>query len=522
MAISIFNEQDLEICLKKRKVVGFVWNICQREYPQHIARLAKKCKDYSADLTLVVAENSSEPYKREIDLPEYLKELNSRYLVKTVLSANYKLNQEEEEIIRKIKSLTEIMTIDVELYHSIMSSLLSRNLVTIESREIRRSQTKILQAYLKDFFLAKKTASEVLLSEEFDLAFIFNGRHSSNVGTKQIVSAKEIDTYYLERGFLHGQDRLFLQPFQTHDIEAMGNFFNTWAGKLSSEEKREAIHWGKTWAIEQSRNRELNPFLLNNKMQDYENSIIQQNVVPIFTSSIDERFSNLSDNLNGWVSQGFAIKAVILRLLELNIQSVLRIHPNALWKSWRELVELIEASSGTGIRIILPWDKISSYELIKGAPFVVTWGSTLSLESSAKGIPTVNLSQSRSDKIVKQSILNGTSLRHWDPKQLDAPVPDDSFLAIFLTRNYGLLLNRENWIDEVKKYPRLTLNRKALAIHAKNVCKALFFPMQSRPADFYFILQRVFGNTMCNVLLRMILISLVIHQRLLKQKRVLK
>lgn len=522
MGISIFNEQDLENCLKKRKVIGFVWNMCQREYPQHIARLAKIAKDCSADLTLVVAENSSEPYKREIDLPKYLKELNSRYLVKTVLSANYKLTQEEEEVIKKIKGITEIAKINVELYHSIMSSFLSRNLVTIESREIRRSQTKILKAYLKDYFLAKRAASEVLLSEEFDLAVIFNGRHSSNVGTKQIVSAKEIDIYYLERGFLHGQDRLFLQPFQTHDIEAMGNFFNTWAEKLSQEEKIKAIRWGKIWAMEQSRNRELNPFLLNNETQDYENSVIQQNVVPIFTSSIDERFSNLSDNLNGWVSQGIAIKAVILRLLELSIQPVLRIHPNALWKSWRELVELIEASSGTGIKIILPWDKISSYELINGAPFVVTWGSTLSLESSAKGIPTVNLSKSRSDKIVKQSILNRTSLRHWDPKQLEAPVPNDSFLAIFLTRNYGLLLKRENWIDDVKKYPRLTLNRKALAIHAKNVCKAFFYPMQSRPAEFYFILHRVLGNTMCNAVLRMILRSLVIYRRLLKQKGDLK
>lgn len=519
MARSIFNEQDLENCLKKRKVVGFVWNISQREYPQHIARLAKKARDCSADFTLVVAENSSEPYKREIDLSEYLKELNSRYLVKSVLSENYRLNQGEEEIITKIKSLTEIMSIDVELYHSIMSSLLSRNLVTIESREIRRSQTKILRAYLKDYFLAKKVASDVLLSEDFDLAVIFNGRHSSNVGAKQIVSVKEIDTYYLERGFLHGQDRLFLQPFQTHDIEAMGNFFNAWAGKLSQEEKRKAINWGKTWVMEQSRNRKFNPFLLDNKIQDHENSIIQQNVVPIFTSSIDERFSNLSDNLNGWVSQGNAIREVALRLLELNIKPVLRIHPNALWKSWRELVEITEASNGIGIRIILPWDTISSYELINGAPFVVTWGSTLSLEGSAKGIPTVNLSQSRSDKIVKQSILNRQSLKHWNPKKLDEPVPDDSFLAIFLTRNYGLLLERENWIDNVKKYQRLTLNRSALAIHSKNLCKALFYPMQSRPADFYFILRRAFGNPLSNAVLRMILRSLVIYHRILKRKK---
>ena len=124
-----------------------------------------------------------------------------------------------------------------------------------------------------------------------------------------------------------------------------------------------------------------------------------------------------------------------LLIQEFNV--VVRIHPNTANKSWWDLVNLVGALRAKHISYILPWNEPSSYELLKRTDLVLTWGSTISMESCALGIPTVVFGSTFWDELTGATFLTGGDFSSFDFRRVARPNPRDAYLAAFLVNNWG-------------------------------------------------------------------------------------
>ena len=92
------------------------------------------------------------------------------------------------------------------------------------------------------------------------------------------------------------------------------------------------------------------------------------------------------------------------------------------------------------VEIVLPWNSPSTYELLEISDVVITWGSTVSLESTARGIPTINLGRTSYDSIIDVALLSSSgSFKEIDLTAMK-PDPNKSLIAAYLTRNWGFKL----------------------------------------------------------------------------------
>jgi hypothetical protein len=196
--------------------------------------------------------------------------------------------------------------------------------------------------------------------------------------------------------------------------------------------------------------------------------------------------------MNGWNSQEEAFARVIERLKSLNFNLVFRIHPNTASKSWFELLRLVKLLKGLQVKYILPWTEISTYDLMDKANFIVSWGSTSSLEATAKGIPAVNLGRTQYDNLVDITL--------WSPKDLsDLPIPENqpshskSKVAIYLTRNWGYVAATEN--DRKRSQSsKLNLNRGNSLRSLKAFYRVVRDGKSSRPDDTILLVSKIFGK----------------------------
>jgi hypothetical protein len=211
---------------------------------------------------------------------------------------------------------------------------------------------------------------------------------------------------------------------------------------------QDKILWADNWLYRQQSDESQNPFISQPK-NAYSSSSLEGRLVVLFNSSFDERFSNLGTEMNGWTSQEQAFREVISLLKSRGHKVIFRIHPNTANKSWHELINLVKAIKELQIEIVLPWDEVSTYSLLEKASIVVTWGSTVSLESTAMGIPTFNLGRTYYDSVIDVKLLSPEMIKNGDFKPI-LPDQSKSRIAIFMTRNWGheLLTSRASVFDQ--------------------------------------------------------------------------
>ena len=510
----LYEETALRKTLSNKKIIIFVWRLFQREFPAHVAKIAKTALEQGGEVTLVVAENRTEPYKMQFNSRQFLTSIEQTYKVNTIVVPPYAQPLASDlESVDQIQGLSDVLELDAELYLSVLSAFLTSNLITLNSRKLRSQDLVYLKDFVLDYFSAKSVARNLIIPNAYDLAIVLNGRHPSSVATKQVAIGKDLQVMYLERGFKHGDGRLFLQAFQTHDVRKMSEHFKSIAATLSMEELNHAKQWSSSWLVNQASDKQTNRFLVDNSKSRSLHLDEISKVVPIFTSSIDERFSNLGVDLNGWDSQAKAISLVSSRLMKLGYQPIIRIHPNALWKSWRELIELVKEFRSCDLSYILPWEKVSSYHLLDNASHVVTWGSTLALEASARGIPVTNLSKSRYDDLADVKLLSGADLRVWTPENFIKPDSDKSLLAVYLTRQYGVRNDLVSWCEQfrMQRAKKNYLNRfNLLTIHTYKILYFIKSPMQSSPSNIYFAIIKLLGEKAGGALMKFVLLCLIV------------
>jgi hypothetical protein len=241
------------------------------------------------------------------------------------------------------------------------------------------------------------------------------------------------------------RETVFLQPFQTQDIAGMNSYFSEIINRMTPAEVQASYAWAEQWLVRQRGEISQNPFIVfgpvsqaseQKGLRDTPTEIPR--TVPIFTSSIDERFSNLAMEFNGWRSQNEAIILVAEKIRDAGMRPYVRIHPNAGWKSAIELVRLIEDCEANGIEVQLPWLGPSTYDLIRHSSVIVTWGSTLSLEATARGVNVFNLGRTRYDNLIDIKLISKDTIQSLQFGQRTQVDVLKSLLAIYVTRHWGI------------------------------------------------------------------------------------
>jgi len=350
-----------------------------------------------------------------------------------------------------------------ELLRSIHSTWMSRNLRTLAFSLNSKRDRELYEFDSLEYRRGRRILSKVLGEYHFDRVLIPNGRFPFQVGLRHAAESKSIEYFFWERSFRKAR-RAFIQPFQTQDVDGMNQYFLLLQKTASPNERKGWREFAADWLESQATNNKHNPFLVTGVSNRKTKTRIapinryRRPLAPIFTSSLDERLSNLLPEMNGWKSQHESIVAISQRLLSMDLQPYVRLHPNLGWKSFKELIEIVSELRRHNLPYQLPWEGPSTYLLIDAAACVVTWGSTVSLESTARGIPTINMGRSRFDKLIDVTLFSPSSIFDQETLKM-TPDKEKSLEAIYLTRHYGLQLERNT--ERPSFSPDLIQSKKA-------------------------------------------------------------
>ena len=496
--VSLLQQKKIMLALSIKNLYG---------YEGVLINVLEICKLSGARLQVVIYDDSYvniiknlllfiRPSKKMESALAYCETITSKY--KELVSINFYSTHDSvlKAPIRLSSSVLQILYSYPELYRSIHAAWYGSNLKTLHF-SVKGIREKLLwREQLFKFNLGYNLVKEFSSRQDYGFVFVPNGKYPDQVGIKCGAKAMNLQVLYFE----HDNRRTFLQPFQTQDVVRLSSALNNWTLSLKPSEVRNWVKWADDWIARQGSNSFQNQFLnfgsqfdvadtdLKYKLEEVINSLIV-----IFTSSIDERVSNLSIDLNGWAPQSNAIVECAKKIRQDGFYPHVRLHPNMQWKSLRDLLELLKALEKSQISYQLPWEGPSTYWLLGSSKSVVTWGSTVALESMSMGIPTYNLGPSKYQEITGIMTFNDRTLHEFNFNFPISPDVKKAKLAIFATKNYGIqdqihpIFN--NYTEKTVK-SILTFPKKSSLVLLINVLKN---PFNSSSRDFFRVLSFLCG-----------------------------
>lgn len=299
---------------------------------------------------------------------------------------DYTFNFSKDVTVGEFKSI-HYKSFDVG--YAVLSTIVSRYkdpYITIDKyrREIEILAKNAIGAY--EFFLKQLTHIQP------DLVVLFNGRHAYTRALLRACEAVGIKFFTHERGANQGKYMLFENTLP-HDITYFQQCMKeSWEGSIHPVPQR--IEIAKKFYEDTSKGKSQSWFsFTENQRADLlpvEWNASDYNVV-LFLSSEDE-FIAIGDK---WISPLFTNQLEGLQYIFSkqgdpgNFKYYIRIHPNS--KTAVEFVKNVCRFESNRIRIILPDSPISTYQLLFNANKVVTFGSSVGIEATFWGIPSINL-----------------------------------------------------------------------------------------------------------------------------------
>lgn len=297
---------------------------------------------------------------------------------------------------------------EVALYEAALKSAIFSILRTDRPSGI---QARFLGEALKKSFNATLSSMILFLSANPNVNKIVipNGRFPQQIAV--VIAAKRfgLDAYYYERGTV--PETIFLQQFQTTSINSRGSYLRNLtsvseadiaaAGRsLNSqlEGTGSVVTYGKRWA-----KTDLTSL---------------SGCITFFTSSQDE-FWALGPEWSGVHEDQYdaALDFLASKKPHPVDNVVIRMHPNTLNKSLpyviRELAKVARFRRAAPLPVIVvgPLSSVNSYDLARLSSLVMTWNSTIGLESLAMGKEVVCFAPSRWLKYLDQKAFSVET--HW-------------------------------------------------------------------------------------------------------------
>jgi hypothetical protein len=361
---------------------------------------------------------------------------------------------------RDFKTLAQVINqrrsqIDDELTRSIHGVWVGRNWKTMSFSVVGPREYVSWYSELEKYNFGNSLVKSFFKEKFYDLVLVPNGRYPAQLGMKRAAVEKKSTVLFYERD----NSKTFLQNFQTQDLENLSEYLSEWL-KLTTESERALwMAWSHEWLIKQRADTRQNPFVwpgqkmkCESKFYDLMKNNSTSLIIPIFTSSVGERFSNLPRHLNGWRSQPDAVLACANKILANGLIPHVRLHPNLQWKSLREMAEIVVPLERAGISYQLPWEGPDSYFILEQCDTIITWSSTIALEALAIGKCAFNLDISSHQFISGIKTLNSYSLEDVNLTASYNINLDNVLLAIYAYKNFGVA----DWNDSKPNFASLT------------------------------------------------------------------
>lgn len=336
------------------------------------------------------------------------------------------------------------------------------------------------------------------------LVVILNGRLPSQAAIRELCERTGLDMLFLEQGIPKNKN-FFLQAFQTQESAQLRSFNEARKARISESKQEYArcIQLGEAW-IKRQGGKEQNKFAIwEHEDNDLDNLFINkldnnQPIASFFNSSLEERESNLGMEKNGWQNQSHAFDAAIKKCVSEGYRCIFRIHPNYRRKNLRSLLRILNVIYSNKVEFILPWHKDSSSSLLTHSNIVVTWGSTVSLESTYQCIPTFLLGRTTVDSIIDVNIVqNVENSIETMLAQPNHPNSSNSAFAAYLNRNLGIEMKRPELAANLLYEKRRSDSR----LRRRAITSLLFRGWNSTPDDIFIILRPFFGQNLAESIL---------------------
>jgi hypothetical protein len=301
------------------------------------------------------------------------------------------------------------------------------------------------------------TSETLSTRQENNIVIFLNGRLPNQAAIREFCEDNKIEFLILEQGTPKNEN-FHIQSCQTQDTYQLRQINLARLEILMKDDTKRmsATGWGIEWLKRQER-AEQNRFAIWERADRIEDSGSlfssfdkEPKIATFFNSSLEERFSNKGMEMNGWKSQAEAFRESMQVAKEEGFFTILRIHPNYTRKNIRNLSYLLARVQKFSDVIIFPWEAVSTPRLIAKSNVVVTWGSTVSLEATFNGTPTIMLGRTTYDNLIDVKICHKDDVKVAF-KELTTPIPEKSAIAAFLGKNSGLNLESKEAYKRVYK-----------------------------------------------------------------------
>lgn len=390
--------------------------------------------------------------------------------------------------------------LDDELLRSIHGAWVQKNWKTDTFSIVGPRELFSWYCELNAFAYGKEMVNRFFKDKFYELVLVPNGRYPSQVGIKLEALENNSEVLFYERD----NSRTFLQKFQTQDLEVLSEYMVAWLNLMNEKEKIHWKSWASAWLQKQKTDFQQNQFAQENKelfatSKSYE-QLLEKNlnlIIPIFTSSVGERYTNLPQLLNGWNSQTAAVLACAKKIKADGFVPHVRLHPNMQWKSLKELAEIVIPLEKAFISYQLPWEGPSSYEILNKSETIITWSSTIALEAMASRKIAYNLDISSHQlisgiKTISPRTLNETNFNSKYDFKLD-----NTLLATYAYKNFGV----NDWGDTAPFFSNFVDSRKVSRFsRSRNtvhmIMALLINPWKSNSRNLIRILVFFFGKSL--------------------------
>lgn len=427
-------KSDIENQFRNTKSIFFIGEWNNPEYYRYLCEIAWIANSVSGEIH-IVRYNTPRDIAIQSFQTIFLQTLSE--IFPTIILTNrpaklYSANKSNRDI--GIKTLEQAFQHNASLGHSIVSTLMS-SLISIPKPKSKRL-SKVISRYSRDFIQSETVCNFMISELKPDFLIIPNGRFPDQAGLRATAEKNRTPFLIFERG-TRGNGRFHLQPHQSQDFNSVRRYYwdyfnsNRIESAISTDDSKHFLDLQKN-------DSRFNPFA-KRWAQSLSDSGSQEemSLCVFFTSSTDERYSNLGIDMNGWNSQEEAIIQTYAALKRSSFDFLVRIHPNAGWKTWTELRRMISVLRKNRIGYVLPWEVPGTYELLQKVSLAATWGSTVCIEATALGIPTINLGRTPYDNVIDVLVISPDNIDTINFNEVPKPVASKSIRYFNARLQYG-------------------------------------------------------------------------------------
>ena len=301
------------------------------------------------------------------------------------LALNDFINDVDLPDFSSIQELKDFKIDNVDVGMTVSSSLIS---MTRESEPDINYFSKFIHENISISIAIYDAIKFHLMQIKPDIFYLFNGRFAAFRPALRAAQDIGIKTFVHERAGVLERYTL-IEDTYPHDIEYQKTQIEKyWNDDRSNTEKEElAKQWFKNrrggmnqswYSFTKSQKKGNLPYGFDSSMRN----------IVIYVSSEDE-----FEAISGWQNQIYknqtdAINRIINSNTEKNIRFYVRIHPNLKGLNNTQTRELSDLK-GSNLTVIPADSKIDSYELMDACEKVITFGSTMGIESVFWGKPSI-------------------------------------------------------------------------------------------------------------------------------------